>query len=217
MNQDDLIRLNGILRPVAQPRVLDGVYSADQYDRILDVIKRNGPWKTITANHFDSVEELMATSNGGTPDNFDLTLDDMATGHFRGRFAEASVAYFSELEDCFYNTGFLDLVRSYWDAQYARPQRMLFNLCGPHHSGLNAHLDAVTFRGVRMENSPVWLQNVMGSPACSPNTSSRWRRSSPGGTSARTARSPTGPTAPWVSLRDSTIRCGTRVSSFRTR
>ena len=40
---------------------------------------------------------------------------------------------------------------------------MLFNLCGPHHSGLNAHLDAVTFRGIRIENSPVWLQNVMGS------------------------------------------------------
>ena len=39
---------------------------------------------------------------------------------------------------------------------------MLFNLCGPHHSGLNAHLDAVTFRGIRIENSPVWLQNVMG-------------------------------------------------------
>jgi hypothetical protein len=39
---------------------------------------------------------------------------------------------------------------------------MLFNLCGPHRSGLNAHLDAVTFRGVRFENSPVWLQNVMG-------------------------------------------------------
>ena len=39
---------------------------------------------------------------------------------------------------------------------------MLFNICGPHHSGLNAHLDAVTFRGIRYENSPVWLQNVMG-------------------------------------------------------
>ena len=27
---------------------------------------------------------------------------------------------------------------------------------------MNAHLDAVTFRGIRYENSPVWLQNVMG-------------------------------------------------------
>jgi hypothetical protein len=39
---------------------------------------------------------------------------------------------------------------------------MLFNLCGPHRSGLSSHLDAVTFRGIRLENSPVWLQNVMG-------------------------------------------------------
>jgi len=38
---------------------------------------------------------------------------------------------------------------------------MLFNICGPHNSGLNPHLDAVTFRGVRIENTPVWLQNVM--------------------------------------------------------
>ena len=162
MNDDDLQRLNTILRPVAAPRVLDGVYSDDQYGRIVDVIKRNGPWPTITAHHFDTVEELMATSNGGMPENLDLTLDDIATAHFRGILGKDSIPFFSELEDCFYNSRFLELVREYWGAQYARPTLMLFNLCGPHHSGLNAHLDAVTFRGIRIENSPVWLQNVMG-------------------------------------------------------
>lgn len=158
----DLTRLNEILRPVAPPQVLEGVYGDDQHARLLDVIKRNGPWKTITATHFDTVEELMATSNGGVPDDFDLTLDDMATAHFRGILGEGSVSFFPELEDCYYNSRFLELVRSYWNAPYARPTQMLFNLCGPHHSGLNAHLDAVTFRGIRIENSPVWLQNVMG-------------------------------------------------------
>ena len=39
---------------------------------------------------------------------------------------------------------------------------MLFNICGPHNTGLAPHLDAVTFRGVRIENTPVWLQNIMG-------------------------------------------------------
>ena len=39
---------------------------------------------------------------------------------------------------------------------------MLFNICGPHDTGLAPHLDAVTFRGVRIENTPVWLQNIMG-------------------------------------------------------
>jgi len=162
MNEDELARLNTILRPVAPPRVLENVYSDDQHARILDVIKREGPWPTITAHHFNTVEELMATSNGGMPDDFDLTLDDMATAHFRGILGENGVPFFPQLEDCYFNSHFLHLVREYWGAQYARPTLMLFNLCGPHRSGLNSHLDAVTFRGIRIENSPVWLQNVMG-------------------------------------------------------
>jgi hypothetical protein len=151
-----------ILRPVAKPQILEGVYTEDQHGRMLDVIKANGPWPTITAHHFDTAEELIATSTGVVPEGLDLTLDDMATAHFRGFFGQNSVAYYPELEDCFYNSGFLDLVRGYWGARYARPTMMLFNLCGPHKSGLSAHLDAVTFRGIRYENSPVWLQNVMG-------------------------------------------------------
>ena len=40
---------------------------------------------------------------------------------------------------------------------------MLFNLCGPHHSGLErAPRRGARSAGVRIENSPVWLQNVMG-------------------------------------------------------
>jgi hypothetical protein len=104
----------------------------------------------------------MATSNGGVPQTLDLTLDDVATAIFRGILGKGSICLYPELEDCYYNSTFLRLVRDYWGAQYARPTLMLFNLCGPHHSGLNAHLDAVTFRGIRIENAPVWLQNVMG-------------------------------------------------------
>lgn len=162
MDEAELKRLNDILRPVSPPQVLEGVYTDDQCERIVDVIKRNGPWPTITACHFDTIEELMATSNGGMPENFNLTLDDIATAHFRGFFGKGSISFFPEIEDCYYNSHFLQLVRDYWGAKYARPTLMLFNLCGPHHSGLNSHLDAVTFRGIRIENSPVWLQNVMG-------------------------------------------------------
>ncbi len=162
MNEDELRRLNEILRPVSPPQVLEGVYRDDQHGRILDVIKRHGPWKTIAANHFDTIEELMATSNGGASAPPGLTLDDIATAHFRGKFGENGVPFFPELEDVYFNSRFLELARNYWGAQYARPTLMLFNLCGPHRSGLNAHLDAVTFRGIRIENSPVWLQNVMG-------------------------------------------------------
>ena len=160
----DLQQLNDALRPVAPPRVLEGLYTDDQFARMVGVIQRRGPWPTITAHHFETVEELVATSSGPVPEGAagSLTLDDIATAHFRGYYAKNSVSYFPELDDCFYNSEFLQLVRGYWNAAYAKPTHMLFNLCGPHHSGLNAHIDAVTFRGVRVENSPVWLQNVMG-------------------------------------------------------
>ena len=156
-------RLNEFLRPVAPPRVLQDVYSDDQHRRLLEVIRRHGPWPTITAHHFDTVEELVATTSGPMRGgDVKITLDDIATGHFRGILGEDSVCLYSELNDCFYNDRFLEFVRDYWGAKYAKPTLMLFNLCGPHQSGLNPHIDAVTFRGVRIENSPVWLQNVMG-------------------------------------------------------
>jgi hypothetical protein len=154
--------LSRILRPVSPPRVLEGVYTDDQYERMLGVVKGNGPWPTIVSHHFTTVEELVATTSGVRADSRGMTLDDVSTAHFRGFFAQNSVPFFPEIEDCFYNSEFLALVRDYWGAQYARPTMMLFNICGPHRSGLNAHLDAVTFRGIRYENSPVWLQNVMG-------------------------------------------------------
>lgn len=162
MMDDERQKLNRVLRPVARPRVLEGVYTDDQYDRIMGVIKHNGPWPTITAHHFNTVEELMATSNGGVTGALNLTLDGLATAHFRGILGEHSISYFPDIEDCYFSSQFQQLVRQYWGAPYVRPTLMLFNLCGPHHSGLNAHLDAVTFRGIRIENSPVWLQNVMG-------------------------------------------------------
>ncbi len=155
-------QLSRILRPVAAPRVLESVYTEDQHTRMLDVVKDSGPWPTITAHHFSTAEELIATSTGVVPDGLDISLDDLATAHFRGFFGQDSVAYYPQLEDCFYNSRFLALARDYWGAKYAKPTMMLFNICGPHRSGLNAHLDAVTFRGIRYENSPVWLQNVMG-------------------------------------------------------
>lgn len=159
----DVQHLNTILRPAAPPQVVQDLYTQDQYERMLGVIQRHGPWPTIGAHHFDTVEELVATSNGGAAERVDFTLDDIASAHFRGFFAENSVSYYPELHDCFYNERFLGMAKDYWGgAQYARPTMMLFNFCGPHHSGLNSHIDAVTFRGIRIENSPVWLQNVMG-------------------------------------------------------
>lgn len=153
--------LEAVLRPVAPPQVIEGVYTDDQHARLLRVVQEHGPWPTITAHHFQSVEELIATSSGVVPKNHGLTLDAIATAHFRGFLAENSCVYYPEIHDCFYNAGFLERVKAYWGAQYAKPTMMLFNVAGPHNSGLSPHLDAVTFRGVRIENTPVWMQNVM--------------------------------------------------------
>ncbi len=160
---DYLEQMNELLRPVAPPRVLDGVYTDDQHRRLLDVVKEHGPWPTIAARHFESVEELVATTVGMVADGLDLTLDDIAAPQFRGFYGENAVCYHPEVHDCFYSARFLELAKDYWGAQYARPTLMLFNIAGPHPTGgpPPAHLDAVTFRGVRIENAPVWLQNCM--------------------------------------------------------
>ena len=111
-----------------------------------------------------SVRVLVGTKEGG----FVITSDgtrkkwDIAGPHFRGFFAKNSVCFYPELEDIFYNSEFLAEVKSYWNVEYAKPTLMLLNVCGPHNTGLDPHLDAVTFRGVRIENTPVWLQNIMG-------------------------------------------------------
>ena len=151
-----------VLRPVAPPRVIEDVYSADESRRLWDLVEREGPWPTITAHHFDTVEELVATTSGPMRGDPGMTLDDIATGHFRGYLAKGSTCLHREIEDLFYSSRFLDLVRDYWGVPLAQPTHMLFNICGPHHSGLSPHLDAVQFRGVRIHDSPVWLQNVMG-------------------------------------------------------
>ena len=66
-----------VLRPVAPPRVLENVYSDDQFERLLRIVKREGPWPTIASHHFDTVDELIATTTGVVPENHGLTLDDI--------------------------------------------------------------------------------------------------------------------------------------------
>ena len=77
-----------------------------------DVVKRNGPWKGIIANHFKSVDEVVATITGNIAPDDGLTLNDIASAHFRGFFAKNSVCFYPELEDVFYNSRFLAEVKS---------------------------------------------------------------------------------------------------------
>jgi len=157
--KDDLAR---ILRPKSPPRELDNVYTPDQLQRLLGVVRDSGPHKLIIAQHFASVEELMATMSGSFPEGMTPTLDMFLTPTFRNYLANYSTCLHPEIHDCFYNETFLELAKSYWNAEYAKPQMMLFNINGPCGNTDPGHLDSPSFRGVRYENSPTWLCSVMG-------------------------------------------------------
>jgi hypothetical protein len=158
-------------RPVAPPRVIEGAYTEDQHHRLLGVARDHGPWPLILAHHFQSPEEVLATTSGDVPEGVQLSWDMFLSPVFRGYLARGGVCLFPEIEDCYYSSGFLDLVRGYWGARYAEPESMLFNLQGPCAAGGSPHIDGTRFRGVTMENAPTWLLNTM----CKSGLFERWR------------------------------------------
>jgi hypothetical protein len=155
-------KLAKVLRPVSPPVEINNLYTDDQRERLLDVVRRNGPWKLILAHHFASTEELLATLSGAMPPGVTPTLDMFLTPTFRGFLANYSACLYPGIEDTFYNPRFLELAKGYWKAKYAKPQMMLFNINGPCANTDPGHLDSPSFRGIRYENSPTWLCSVMG-------------------------------------------------------
>jgi hypothetical protein len=156
------IDLAAVIQPIAEPVVFDNVYTNDQHRRLIDVVRRNGPWKLILAQHFASAEEVIATLSGAIPEGVTPTFDMFVTATFRGFFAQNGTCLYPELDDCFYNSDFLARARAYWNADYAKPEQLLFNIQGPSHSFDPAHLDATSFRGITIKNTPIWLMNTMG-------------------------------------------------------
>ena len=57
-----------IFRPVAEPRIIEGAFSEDQHRRLLEVVRREGPWSLILAQHFKTPEEVVATTSGQMPE-----------------------------------------------------------------------------------------------------------------------------------------------------
>jgi hypothetical protein len=148
-----------VFRPVAEPQIIEGAYTEDQHRRMFDVVRRNGPWSLILAQHFKSPEEVIASTSGMAPKG--VTWDMFLNPVFRGYFAQGHTILHPEIEDCFYNQTFLDLVRGYWKAEYARPENMLFNLQGPCPGAGAPHVDATRFRGLSMQTTPVWVMSMM--------------------------------------------------------
>lgn len=151
-----------VIRPVAEPQIEDNIYSQDQVQRMFDVIRRNGPWKMVLAQHFKSAEEVVATMSGEMPEGVEPSFDMFLTPNFRGYFGIHGVCNFPELEDVFYSSEHMARVRSYWDAEFAAPESMNFIIQGSSRNLDPAHLDGTSFRGVDGRNSPVWLLNTMG-------------------------------------------------------
>lgn len=156
-------QLSDALRPVAPPIVLDQCYTEDQFQRMVSVIRNNGPWDIILKHHFKSVEEVVATMSGLQDiDKSKVKLDDFATATWRGWFADHSVCLYDELTDVFYNEKFMQAAKEYWGgAKYALPYMMLFNMQAPAHMNDPGHLDAPGFRGMWLLNTPTWLLSVM--------------------------------------------------------
>ncbi|WP_445165509.1 hypothetical protein ACTXG7_16470 [Mycolicibacterium sp. Dal123E01] len=162
LTDEQRLELSDILRPVAPPHELTDIYTPAQRRRLLDVVHTGGPWKLIIAQHFASADELMATMSGAFPEGFSPSLDLFLTPTFRGYLANYGTVLYPELYDCFYNADFIEHAKSYWNAQYAKPEMMLFNINGPCANRDPGHLDSPSFRGVRHENAPTWLCSVMG-------------------------------------------------------
>ena len=147
----------------APPRIVEPVYTDEQYERMLDLIKREGPWGTIISHHFETVDELIATISGVDPARPRARRSTTSPARTSGASSPRTRSASTRSSRTSSTTATSSpQVKSYWGAQYAKPTLMLFNICGPHDTGLTPHLDAVTFRGVRIENTPVWLQNIMG-------------------------------------------------------
>src|SRR3954454_9661044 len=125
LTQEQRMELSDILRPASPPREVDNVYTDDQSECLLDVVRANGPWRLIIAQHFASPEELIATMSGVFPEGYTPSLDLFLTPTFRGYLANYGTVLYPELHDCFYNARFVELAKSYWKAEYAKPQLML--------------------------------------------------------------------------------------------
>ena len=150
-----------ILRPVAEPRIVEQVYTDDQHERLLGVVREHGPWPLIVAHHFKSGEELLATTSGMLPEGVEPTIEMFTTPVFRGFFSTNRVCLYPEIDDCFYSPRMLALVRDYWGARYAEPDSMLFNIQGPCEAAGAPHVDATRFRGITLDDTPLWLMNTM--------------------------------------------------------
>ena len=158
-------QMNLALRPVAPPRVLEGVYTDDQYDapaRRRQAATGRGRRSSRTTS--TSVDELIATvDRASCPRTTASRSTTSRPPHFRGFFGQNSVCFYPEIDDCFYN----DRLPRAGQGLLGRAVRQAHadavqHLRAPPQPGSPPHLDAVTFRGVRYREHAGVAAELMG-------------------------------------------------------
>lgn len=150
------------MTPLVPPKYIENIFTPEEVDILFGVVRNNGPWRLVAAQHFSSAEEYLAVSGPKNQDpNRKLELSDLLTPTFRGYLGNFGVAYEHEVHDIYFSRRLLDMINSMHGTEYAVPHTFLFNLRTPAHSFDAGHFDGSSWRGVNLNNAPLWLISVM--------------------------------------------------------
>lgn len=150
------------MTPLVPPTYVTDIYTPEEQDVLFGVVRNRGPWPLTVAHHFKSAEEYLAVSGPKDLDpTIKLELSDLLTPTFRGYLANHGVAYEPEVHDIYFSRTLLDMIRGMHKAEYAIPHTFLFNIRPPAHSFDAGHFDGASWRGVNLNNTPLWLISVM--------------------------------------------------------
>ncbi|WP_416464446.1 hypothetical protein [Sphingomonas sp. VDB2] len=94
IQESDAVTIANPFRPVTPPQVIEGAYSDDRHLRMFKVVRENGPWPLILAQHFKSPEEVIATTSGTMPEGFERSWDMFLPPVFSGYFAQGHTAVY---------------------------------------------------------------------------------------------------------------------------
>ncbi|MDX1736022.1 MAG: hypothetical protein R3228_16725 [Halioglobus sp.] len=125
---------------MAPPRVLERAY--DDPDRVLELIRRGAPYKSITA---------VQKEPEGTP----------CAPWFRNFWALGGKVIFDGVEPVFNNCNFIEAAKENFGAKVVKPLAMMTNLNAPAPAA-GPHLDLPFFRGAHKREVPSWLLAPMG-------------------------------------------------------
>lgn len=146
--------------PVAPPYQIPDFLSPQETESLFSVIKNHGPWPLINALYFDSAEDYLTVAGGKNP-NPNAKLSDYLNPGFRGVMAQDGVCFYDEVHDFYFDKRLIELAKGMHGAEYGLADHLQFNIAGPGHSRDAGHFDGSTWRGLNLNNCPLWLITLM--------------------------------------------------------